>query len=96
MTTVLSLTHHSTKPVCWRMQLSATQLQSSVLMMTTLDPMEISLIPSRAQSVSVIIMSCSSQSSLTRFMHTVEVFAVDRLTGVITVSGSLDSETLNR
>ena len=40
-----------------------------------------------------IVISCQT---FTRFLHIVEAFSVDRLSGVITVSGSLDAEILNR
>ena len=68
--------------------------------MMTLDPTGISHIPFRAQSVSNIsihawILLCDGQQLLI-LLCTAEAFSIDRGTGVITVSGSLDSETLDR
>ena len=61
----------------------------------TLDPMGISHIPSRAQSVSIIDRFYCAKLMISLKIR-IGVFAINRITGVITVSGTLDSETLDR
>lgn len=59
-----------------------------------LDPMEWLHTPFRVLSVSIDFGFGSNCHSCSKC--TVGAFSIDRTTGVVTVSGSLDSETLDR